>query len=549
VKIVNRAVVRVAGRLTRTGALAAALIGAAIVGGTVAGYPQVAGTTAAERAALAAELAPIGDRIGLFAPAPVGLETAAGYLQWRAFGGLPFLAIVWALLAGVAATRGDEERGRTEQWLATGTDRATWLATRAAAFAVSALGLAVLSFLAGLGGAAAISEPMPVAALAFACLGAAGLATVCFAVVILAAQFATSRRSAFGIAGAALGITYLVNGVARMSDSWPWWRWLSPFAWYDANAPLRPGGAVSTSALAAMVVSAVALTWVACTLFARRDLGAPVVRVGRRRVRGDGLRPASGIAWRMPLGPELRAQRAALLIWPIAAAGAAAALGALAKPLTEVLLAGPLADSGATARLLAGADPLRALFGTFLFGALQLVSAMAAIALAGHWAADDQSGRLEFQLAQGLGRSAVVVRRVSTLAVILALIVSAGVVSASIAAAATGVGLAPGALLGAAGAVWLFGLAVGAVGILLSGWLPRAAAPGLAAFVAITFMIFELGLTFGWPAWVLALSPFEWTGRPLAGGLAPHGLIALLGLALAGSALAAAAMRRRDLAR
>src|SRR5256885_330609 len=114
---------RLALRSHRTGTIATAAIGG-ISGllNTIA-YAQVAGATHAERAAFAHSMELLGQQLSYLLPRPVQLDTMGGYLTWRAFSAVAIVYAVWAMLAATGAGRGDEEKGLTETWLATGVSR------------------------------------------------------------------------------------------------------------------------------------------------------------------------------------------------------------------------------------------------------------------------------------------------------------------------------------------------------------------------------------------------------------------------------------------
>ena len=103
------------------------------------GFYQIAGHTAASRAAFAQSMSQLAAQLTFILPPPAGLSTVGGYVEWRSFGGLAILFGVWALVSGSGATRGDEERGLVEAVLASGITRSRWLASRVIGYALTAL--------------------------------------------------------------------------------------------------------------------------------------------------------------------------------------------------------------------------------------------------------------------------------------------------------------------------------------------------------------------------------------------------------------------------
>src|ERR1700752_422107 len=129
---------RLAVRSHRTGAIALALIGALSGLVNAVGYVEIAGHTRLERQLFAQQMEVFGRQLSYLLPAPMQLDTMGGYLTWRAFGAVALLFAIWGVLAGAGAARGDEERGLTEAWLATGVSRGRWIATRTAGFIIAA---------------------------------------------------------------------------------------------------------------------------------------------------------------------------------------------------------------------------------------------------------------------------------------------------------------------------------------------------------------------------------------------------------------------------
>src|SRR5437764_10654628 len=103
-----------------------------------AAYGSVAGATPAARQAFGQQMEALGRQLTLVLPLPHGIDSIAGFIQWRVFGALPLLFGFWALMSAAGATRGDEERGLLEALLASGVGRVRYLGTRVLIFTVAA---------------------------------------------------------------------------------------------------------------------------------------------------------------------------------------------------------------------------------------------------------------------------------------------------------------------------------------------------------------------------------------------------------------------------
>src|SRR5262249_41950503 len=119
----------------------------------VAAFIQVAGTTAAGRAAFAASMTALARQLSYILPQPFRLDTLDGYVQWRAYGPLALVVLVWAI-AAAAAVRGDEDKQVVGYWLAARVSRARLVAGRLAAFGLAALVAVALGLLGYMAGAA-----------------------------------------------------------------------------------------------------------------------------------------------------------------------------------------------------------------------------------------------------------------------------------------------------------------------------------------------------------------------------------------------------------
>src|SRR4051794_6855814 len=129
---------RLAWRLQRTGLIGMGAF--CVLYGVLqaAAYRSAAGPTTASRIAFGHEMESFGRTFTFLLPLPIRLDTAAGYVQWRIYGGLVTLLAGWGVLGAVGATRADEDRGLVEEWLSSPLGRGRYLATRFLPFAGAA---------------------------------------------------------------------------------------------------------------------------------------------------------------------------------------------------------------------------------------------------------------------------------------------------------------------------------------------------------------------------------------------------------------------------
>ncbi|HEU4543921.1 MAG TPA: ABC transporter permease, partial [Jiangellaceae bacterium] len=255
----------------------------------------------------------------------LGLVTGAsvgGYTLHRDALTLAVLAALMSVLAVVRHTRQAEELGREEMLGAGVVGR---YASLAAAVIVALAANLVLAVLLGLGMVVA-GQPAGgsfVAGMSIALVGVAftGVAAV-------TSQLASTTRGATGLAGAGLGVAFMLaalgnmlgtvdSAALRVTSAWP--AWLSPIGW---SQQMRPFADNLWWPLGLAVVVMASLFWLAVVLVGRRDVGRGMwpERRGAAHASPALLSPA-GLVWRL--------QRGALLGWAIGLLGFGLVFGAL----------------------------------------------------------------------------------------------------------------------------------------------------------------------------------------------------------------------------
>src|SRR5256714_2135298 len=274
---------RITWRLQRTGLIGMGAFGVFYGLLQAAAYNAIAGQTAAARRAFGQQMEPFGRQSSLVLPLPHGVETIAGFIQWRVYGALPILFGIWALMSATGATRGDEERGLVEQWLGTGVSRLRYVVSRFLGFTVSAIIALALTSAAIDAGAAGAGSALPLTSVLEVSLALLALTLTIYAISATAAQLAVSRSAAAGLAGLVVGVTFFVNGLSRSVDGLePLGRAILPFYYYERSQPLSPGGTFDVAATLALFVAASLLTVLAVWFMSWRDLGAPLIQLPAR---------------------------------------------------------------------------------------------------------------------------------------------------------------------------------------------------------------------------------------------------------------------------
>lgn len=357
--------------------------------------PAVAANAYDELYPTAAMQAPLTESIGrnpalsvLFGPA-FDLSTAGGFTAWRM---LSFLGVAIALMAIFTVsqnTRAEEDAGRQDLLAAGAVGRYAPLtaAVVVAAGTSAVIGLTAAAALAGIGQTAA-------GAIAFGA-ALAGVGWVFTGVSAITAQLVPYARTGTAIAGAVLGLSFLLRGIgdATAKDSWTSaLSWLSPLGW---SQQARPFAGERWWVLGLAVLAATTSVLLAFALLRRRDAGGGILpdRIGRATA-APGLRTPFALAWRL--------QRGSLLGWALGTATAGLAFGAIAVGVGDLV-----SDSPQLREILARLGGSQLLVDTFLAqiaGIFGMVTALYGVQATLRLRAEETAIRTEPVLATSVSR-------------------------------------------------------------------------------------------------------------------------------------------------
>ncbi|MFI7063813.1 ABC transporter permease [Kribbella sp. NPDC050124] len=472
----------------------------------------------------------------------LGLVTGpsiGGYALHRDALTLAVLAAMMSVLAVVRHTRQSEELGREEMLRAGVVGRH---ASLAAAVLVGLAANVVLMFALGLGMVAA-GQPATGAFVGGASIALVGV--VFTGVAAVTSQLASTARGAIGLAGAGLGVSFVLaalgnmlgtvdSAALRVTSAWP--AWLSPIGWSQQMRPFADNALWPAGLAVLMMASLCAL---AIVLVGKRDVGRGTwpERTGAAHA-SPTTRSSTGLVWRL--------QRGALLGWMIGLFGFGLVFGALGDQI------GGLQGEGTEWYNTFGGDVdlLGAYWASMMqFGGMLVGICVTTLLLRLHH--DEAQGELEAVLGTAVSRvrwlGAYAVNALVGSVVLLLVFASAMAITGGQALGGTGSLLRDliGAALVQLPAVSVLAAAVVTLIMLLPRW-----SVGLSwALVVGSIVVGPMfGPAMGLPQWVLDLSPF--THVPNAPAVDPT-IGPLLGLCLVSGLLATAAvlsLRRRNLA-
>ena len=438
------------------------------------------------------------------------------------------LAALMSMLLVSRHTRTEEQSGRAELVRSCVTGRHAQLT----AVLVVAVGAnAVLALLLA-GGMAANGHDAGDGLLFGASVGAAGL--VFAGIAAISVQVTGYARSATGIAGAVLGVSWAVRAAGDMvSDYGSPLSWLSPLAWSNQTRPYVDG---RWWPLLLSLGLAVACAGGGYALSARRDVGAGLVAA----------RPEAAAAapWlRSPLTVALRLQRSSLAWWTAALATFGFVFGGLVDQMAdpEDMSANRVEMFGGSLETLAdGYLAMITLFTAVLTGIMVILGVQAV-------RVEEVAGRAEPLLATATSRVGWFGSHLLVVATgLVAVLATVGLATGAGAALSTGEGshlvdVAVAHLAHAPGVLVLAG-----VSALLVGVVPRASG---AAWVLVGYALFAgvFGRLTDLPPSLRNLSPMEHTGQPPLEDVSAVAVVLLLVVAAGLATVGLAGFRRRDL--
>ena len=465
--------------------------------------------------------------------------TVGGYTLHRDALTLAVLAALMSVLAVVRHTRQAEELGRSEILGAGVVGR---YASLAAAVSVA---LAANVVLAGALGLAMMLAGQPAAGSLVAGASIASVGVTFTGVAAVTSQLASTTRGATGLAGAGLGLAFLLaalgnvlgtvdSGALRVTSAWP--VWLSPVGW---GQQMRPFADNLWWPVAPAVLALALQVSLAVVLAGRRDVGRGMWPERRGAAHaGPALLSAAGLVWRL--------QRGALAGWTTGLIGFGLVFGALSDQIGSL--------EGAATEWYATFGGEANLLGAYWASMMQIggmAVAVYVVTLLLRLHQDEAQGILESLLGTAVSR----LRYLGAHVVNAAAGAVALVLLFAVAMAITGGHVLGGTssllrdLVGAAlvqlPAIGVLGAAVIAVVMLLPRW---------SVGLSWTLVVFSIvvgpmfGPSLGLPTWLRDLSPF--THVPNAPAV-DVGVASVLGLGVACALLAVTGVllfRRRDLA-
>lgn len=473
---------------------------------------------------------------------PIAIDKLGGFLSWRVINFFPVLLGIWSTVALSGVLAGEVSRGSMDM-LATGRFARRRLALEklggyllacAVTILIAAIGtyLAIVAFAAlpgddvGLGPVLAhhvwvfVTTLVPGAvAFAIAPVLGRGIALGAGTIVLISSFSINAYGSIVSFLDNLKPISYLAFTANHrpMAGQWDW-------------APIGTLGLIVVALLAAGVLA-----------FEARDVLVPAagrVPVPRLRAflggplsRGIGERLPAALAWGIGL---------ALFTLVIASSAQefVTQLGRIPEITDLLKKVMPDADITSTGGYLQLA----------IFQEMIVIAGIAGATFVAGWASDENERRLEVVLGAPLTRAGWAVR--SALSVMIAIAVMTVLLDLGVlagAAIAGGEVVRPtiGTLV-----IGLYAMALAGVGLAVGGLVRPSLAAPVTLLLGLAFFLLDLiGSALRLPDWVLSLALQRHLGHPIVGQFDPAGLILCAAIAVAGVALCAGGMERRDIGR
>ncbi len=241
----------------------------------------------------------------------------------------------------------------------------------------------------------------------------------------------------------------------------------------------------------------------------------------------------------------LRQQIDWVLLWLVGLVGLSAFLISITKSIVDALTSSAVPFLRAYFER-AGLSAYDSFVGVIWLSTATLLLSVYAITQVATWAADDAEGRLATILSAPVSRARVVLERLATLLVAVALIAAASSLAVYVVAAGQGIPLDRGRVALAAALLLTIPFAFGSIGQLVAVSRPRIAVVALSAVAVFSYFVQQFAPLFQWPDWVANLSLYTLYGMPMSGEISWGGVATLVGIGAAATLASMAALRRRD---
>ncbi len=199
------------------------------------------------------------------------ITSGPGYLNAEMFSFMvPVLVIIFAVSLGAAAIAGEEDKRTMELLLTEPVSRSRVVLEKYAFLLAANAMLGVIVWLSLAIGALAVGMDVGMVNLAAATLSSALLGVTFGSLAFAIGAFTGNRGLSLGVSAGAAAASYVINTLASIVDVLEPAKWLSPFFYYNGNAPILNGLDPLHLSLLLVVIAVPAVA--GYLAFLRRDL-------------------------------------------------------------------------------------------------------------------------------------------------------------------------------------------------------------------------------------------------------------------------------------
>jgi ABC-2 type transport system permease protein len=475
------------------------------------------------------------------------LNTVGGFVDARFINLMPILYGIFALLAGSALIRGEEEKGSLDLLLSTPHSRTSVILQKFAALFTVIFLISIFAYLGLLTGYIALNNPAPYVDGALSMLGVGLIVTLFASLALMLSQFMT-RKAAAGWTGGVLAGTYVLNNIVNNLPNLDWLHYLSPFYYFNLSKPLAVSVGVNWVSYLVLAGLIIPIIGAAVWMYHQRDHNSNFTLRKNQAVKAEEKAQQPKSVWLAnSFSYSLRAMLPGAIIWGVSISLYVGFIMAVFKDIRneifELLNTSELYKSFG----FSGFTDNASLLGLMLFTFLVLIVAAYAVTQISNWTSEENDGKLELVLSTPVPRWQLLLGRYLATIVMSAFMLGIIALTYWLGAIFGGIELNFAKSFDSFFGMWVICVIIASAGYVWAAFQPGLAVTIIGSLVMVSYIVQLFAKILNLPNWLVAASIFTQYGEPMRTGLNWTAQLVMLGIAAVLVAVATYRFSNRDI--